>query len=140
MLSFGSGSYAPPVEVDTVFAEGESFSLPELEVQVEYLAPATTSASVEIPSVAFSQFRVDYDLGLDAEVPFYANVISERVEQGGYTSVRIRAVGVDQVRWVNSRFAGAPVGGIATLTLAGYDSDDNVVLVDTLFDIAFADY
>lgn len=138
-LGFGSGGYSPPIEVDTVIDEGQSLDLPEIEVEVTYAAPATATTT-EVPTVTFLQYRVDYDLGLESEVPFYASVMSVTVEQGSTGTALLRAVGIEQLEWMGDRFAGAPVGGIATLTLAGYDHRDEVVLVETRFDIAFANY
>jgi hypothetical protein len=137
VVTFGTGKYAPPVEVDTRCDNGGCDGSEQIEVRIKVEDDAPGSdAEVEI-----LQYRVDYSLfSVEGEVPYYANVTSVRVAAEEPAEFNVRAAGQRQRDRITSQFGYDQIDGIGTLTLAGYDQDNEIVLAEAQFDILFGDF
>lgn len=88
--------------------------------------------------VVLEQYRVDYDLeALDDAPPFLAGVLEQHVRPDDDASFVINVAGSAQREHVREQSEGDDVEGRATLTLAGYDSDDQQVFVEQTIAIRF---
>ena len=127
-----------PLTVDT-FCEGGCAGADELTVRIEYPDyPAELQPRDEW--VDFEQFRIDYALStLDDEVPFFAGTSSVTVAPGDQASFSVTVAGSPQRAFVYDAIGGELAAGHATLTLAGYDWDNNQVFIERDFDIRFVD-
>lgn len=135
-VSFGSGQYAPPVQVDTRCDNGGCETPAYLEVEVSIGGEPRADAVVEI-----LQYRVDYDLaGVGEEVPFFAAATILTVSAGTPATFNVLAAGDRQRDWILTEFGYESLEGTAKLTLAGYDQDDEVIMADARFDIGFGDF
>ena len=87
--------------------------------------------------VVLEQFRVDYALeGVD-DVPYLAGVLEQHVRPDDDASFTVLLAGSAQREHVGSESPDDDVEGRATLTLAGYDSDDEQVFVEQEIAIRF---
>lgn len=140
-ITFGSGEFAPPVEADTLCANGGCDGFEQLEAQLEFDSDGafiSGDAYVEI-----AQYRVDYDLaGVDDEdqPPYYANETSVLCDVDETVTFNVLTVGQVQREFVRSRFGTQAIDGTGTLTLAGYDHRNAIVQVEASFAISFADF
>lgn len=87
--------------------------------------------------VVLEQFRVDYELpGVD-DVPYLAGVLEQLVRPEDQANFVVLVAGSAQREHVRDESPEDDVEGRATLTLAGYDSDDAQVFVEKELAIRF---
>jgi hypothetical protein len=127
---------ATRVEVDTRCDNGGCDVPAQVEVEVSIKNDDQPGATVEI-----LQYRVDYDL-IDAEgqVPFHAGAARWSVGAGTPATFLVPAAGQRQREEILTLFGYVRVDATGTLTLAGYDQDDEVVTGAAQFAIGFGDF
>ena len=134
-MTLGSGQGAAAVDVDTRCENGGCDSLEQVEASVSIDAHGHADAAIEI-----LQYRVDYDLvGVAEQVPYYASETNLTVSADTAATLTVNAAGERQREWIIARFGFDQLQGTATLTLAGYDQDDNVKQAEAEFAIRFGD-
>jgi len=139
-ITFGAGAKAPPVELDVDCEDGGCMGLVELEVQLTF---ETHEYSTIEAMVKIVQYRVDYHVGApydDLEVPYFSGNTSVALAIGDTTSFNIVVAGDTQREFLRPRIGERQAEGRATLTLAGYDHNDELVMPAADFDIFFDDY
>jgi hypothetical protein len=126
---------ASQVEVDTR-CETECGGSDQLQVDVGISNEGRRDSAVEI-----RQYRVDYELlDVQGQVPFYADEMLQEVTVESPATFSVRAAGSIQREWIVKQFGYDRIDGTATLTLAGHDEDDQLVLAEASFAIAFGDF
>jgi len=87
--------------------------------------------------VVLQQFRVDYALDGVDQVPYLAGVLEQHVRPDDEASFVVSVAGSAQRAHVREASPDDDVEGRATLTLAGYDSDDQQAFVEADIAIRF---
>ena len=89
--------------------------------------------------IVIEQFRIDYDLaGVSRTVPYFAGVLQQSVRPMDDASFVVQVIGTAQRAHLLEVSPDDDVHGRATLTFAGYDSDDQQAIVETELAIRFA--
>jgi hypothetical protein len=136
VLTFAPNS--TPVKVDTFCDNGGCSGEEKLTVRVEFDDDAYVAEDTE---VAFEQYRIDYQLDeVSRDIPYFASPIRASLVPDDTTTVAVSASGKTQRTFVYKAVGDKVVKGTAYLTLAGYDDDDEVVMIEKSFDISFGDY
>jgi hypothetical protein len=109
--------------------------VPAVDVDV-YFDPDAYLA--EDDEVVIEQYRVDYDLsGLTGRVPYFAGVLELHVRADEDGSFAATLAGTEQREHVLEQSPEDDVEGRATLTLAGYDSENEQAFIETEIPIRF---
>jgi hypothetical protein len=126
------------VAVDSACAAEGCFAIEELGFTVSFDAEEYIPSGSE---VTFSQYRIDYDFAdSNLEIPFFAAALDLEVSVQYPGTAVVYAAGSSQRNYVYHAVGGKQVKGTALLTLAGYDSEDMLVVVETSFEISFGDF
>lgn len=123
-----------PVEVDTRCDNGGCDEPVHVEALLSIKGDDHPNATVEI-----FQYRVVYDLSGVEDVPYHAATTNLDVSVTAPATLTAVAASERQRAWVLSEVGYDRVEGTATLELAGYDQDDEVVLAEAEFEILFGD-
>lgn len=146
-----AGCEQPPIEeqlkltftgetlIDSLCEEdGTCYGSEQINASIEYASsPSLTTGRVE-----FLQYRIDYDFsaeGLEDVPPYYANNATILVQSGAIASFSVRAASATQRDWVYGRFGSSRAEATATLSLAGYDNKNEVVIIKGTVPVAFQD-
>jgi hypothetical protein len=138
LLVVSFAPYSSPVKIDTVCEDGECASKEKLTVRITFdddsYVPEDTEAS-------FKQYRVDYEISaISREIPYFASPISVHVTPEHTTTVAVQPVGETQRTFVYETVGDQAVAGTAILILAGYDDQNEIVMVEKSFDISFGTF
>jgi len=139
-ITYGSGEFAPPVEVDTNCDDGGCDGLEQLQATLNFDQQGFVSGTAQVEIL---QYKVEYglyDLAADNQPPYYAGVTTVVVNINDSVDFNVRAAGSNQRDWIRARYGDRQLDGTATLTLAGYDQLNQVVQVSSDFDISFGDF
>lgn len=136
-VGLASGASGAPVQVDTRCDNGGCESGDRVDLVVGIRNDDQPAATVEV-----QQYRVSYDLPDVAPevVPYFAAELEVSIVAGSPATLSVKAVGQRQREWILSRAGYDQIDGTATVTLAGYDQDDEVVEAQVDFAIAFGDF
>jgi hypothetical protein len=130
--------YSTPVTVDTSCENSGCADWNRVAVTVEF---DSDSYVAEDTQVDLEQYRIEYDLSdIEDEVPYFASPLEVSVVPDETTTFYVYVAGQTQRDFVRKAAGGKPVHGLALLTLAGYDQQDEQVFLEKGFDIEFADY
>jgi hypothetical protein len=106
-----------------------------VEVEV-YFDPDAYVA--EDDEVVIEQYRIDYELDrVDEQPPFLAGQTEQHVWADDRASFLLSLAGSAQIEHVREHSGGDAVEGRATLTVAGYDDQDEQVFVEKALAIRF---
>lgn len=138
-----SVSAAGPLSLTAKLPSGDSLQIDERCVpacagdeKVEVVVKHTTSGAVQHVDVDLVQYRVDYAVD-GVTVPFYGGKIGLPVAPGQERVMSLVVVGAAQRSAVWQAAASAPVTGSATLTIAGYDGNNEQIFLATTFAVRF---
>ncbi|MCB9779807.1 MAG: hypothetical protein H6742_14675 [Alphaproteobacteria bacterium] len=86
------------------------------------------------------EYRVDYAFANTSDTaPFFADLVEFEVPVEGTTAFTFDAAGTAQRDWVYGWAQNPTEAGTATLTIAGYDHNDDVFEASTEFSVSFQD-
>jgi hypothetical protein len=117
VVDLGCATCVPAVDVDVYF-DPDAYLADDDEIVIE-------------------QYRVDYDLSGVGRVPYFAGVLELHVRADEDGSFVATLAGTAQREHVLQASPEDDVEGRATLTLAGYDSDDEQAFIETEIPIRF---
>lgn len=139
-ITFGSGAGAPPVQVDVDCLNGGCESIEELAGELTYSDEEATAVDAEVEIL---QYRIDYALAAphdDVDLPYFAGHVALTVKVGETVGFNVVAAGEKQRQFILARYPDDQLRGTATLTLAGYDQQNEQVFPRADFDIYFDDF
>ncbi|MED5369988.1 MAG: hypothetical protein VX899_03155 [Myxococcota bacterium] len=90
------------------------------------LAYADGASGPSDAAFVFAQYRVDYALDDGSTVDFYADTLDGSVAEGEYVDFNFTVSGRTQRAYVFETYGSEEVYGTATLTVEGYDWNDEV--------------
>lgn len=139
-ITFGSGSGAPPIQLDVDCGNGGCDAVPALTGLLTYNADVASSAEDQVEIL---QYRVDYQLAAPNDLiamPYFAGHLAFELPVGESAEFSVAAAADRQRDFILERLPGQAVAGTATLMLAGYDLQNEQVFPRAQFEIFFGDF
>jgi hypothetical protein len=130
-LSINVGVEASPLRLSTLCEDATCAEVEQVHVQIVFAAglPQTEEAELD-------EYRVDYELDGLKTPPYYAAKKKLLITPGETASLSLDVFGSAQRSFMIKELGHGTTTGTARLTYAGYDHDNNQILVKTRFEVA----
>jgi hypothetical protein len=137
-LSLTFAPYSEPVKIDTNCDNGGCSEDEDITARLAFDSDSTLA---EETAVEIEQYQVEYTLtGLSEPVHYFAAPLSLTVTLDKDGTFSFCPAGYAQREAIYQAVGNKTVSGEATLRLAGYDDQNEVVIIEKHFEISFGDF